>query len=452
MKRVITCIVVWCVLWMAPTVCSAADEAATWSFAVGEHATVPKSITVPRGRRQIVVDLSALPKGASVFRAVLRVSVRRPGWNNETSRVVVTATEAPEVPLPLLPPRYNALDATAPVVAAVKAGKHKLELLPKSLRNWRPEHTRLDVSFTGGVAKNTIPEVTKLAARHRSGQTLLTWTEPEPVVKSETLTIKEWKELRKNLAKDPRRISYRVYRSSKPVTAAAIANAELVDEVGRWTCWNPEFHGIYPSPTQKLLRYVVADGKPPVPPGTGICAYNPPPVYEDPDTRKKERVQKACYAVTVVVNGEEDLTAFAKGNAPVAAVDEKSGPGDPVLQRIEKPKKFFYTDGITLYYYTRWEAPPRCNLPSRPYDYVVTIPEKMQKPAPTPGTVGRTSAAASASRRTRSRTTGGRPTTRTAARSRRGPTASAATSPPSACWCSSTGSAQSGRWTRRGSV
>ena len=382
MKRVITCIVVWCVLWMAPTVCSAADEAATWSFAVGEHATVPKSITVPRGRRQIVVNLSALPKGASVFRAVLRVSVRRPGWNNETSRVVVTATEAPEVPLPLLPPRYNALDATAPVVAAVKAGKHKLELLPKSLRNWRPEHTRLDVSFTGGVAKNTIPEVTKLAARHRSGQTLLTWTEPEPVVKSETLTIKEWKELRKNLAKDPRRISYRVYRSSKPVTAAAIANAELVDEVGRWTCWNPEFHGIYPSPTQKLLRYVVADGKPPVPPGTGICAYNPPPVYEDPDTRKKERVQKACYAVTVVVNGEEDLTAFAKGNAPVAAVDEKSGPGDPVLQRIEKPKKFFYTDGITLHYYTRWEAPPRCNLPSRPYDYIVTIPEKMQKPAP----------------------------------------------------------------------
>ena len=381
MRRLIVASVFVCFL-LVGSVCNAAESAATWSFGAGDNATVPKAISVPRGGRKIVVDLSALPKGARVFRAVLRVRVRYPGWNNESSRVVVTATEAPEAPLPLLPPRYNVLDATAPVAAARKAGKDKLELLPKSLRNWRPEHTRLDVSFTGGKAKAAVPRVTGLKARHRNGQTLLTWAEPEPVVKSETLTIKEWKDLRKKLAKEPRRISYRVYRSAQPITAATIAGAELIDEVGRWTCWNPEFHGIYPSATQKLLRYVVEDGAKPVPPGTGICAHNPPPVYEDPDTRKKEKVQKAHYAVSVVVNGEEDLTVFSKDNALGAPVVEKSGPGAPILQRIEKPKTFFYTKGITLHYYTRWKAPPRCNLPSRPYDYLVAIPEKMQKPAP----------------------------------------------------------------------
>jgi len=381
MRRLIAASVFVCFL-LVGSVCGAAEPAATWSFGTGGSATVPKAISVPRGGRKIAVDLSALPKGAAVFRAVLRVSVRGPGWNNEDSRVVVTPVDAPEVPLPLLPPRYNALDATAPVVAALKAGHGKLELLRKSLRNWRPEHTRLDVSFVGGKARNAIPQVTVLKAHHRNGQTLLTWTEPEPAVKSEAFTIKDWKDLRRKLVKEPRRISYRVYRSARPITAATIADAQLVDHLGRWTCWNAEFHGVYPGATQRLLRYVVEDGAKPVPPGTGICAHNPPPVYEDPDVRKQEKEQKAYYAVSVVVNGEEDLSAFGKGNALAGPVTEKSGPGDPILQRVQKPKTFFYTKGITLHYYTRWEAPPRCNLPSRPYDYLVTIPEKMQKPAP----------------------------------------------------------------------
>ena len=386
MSRTLTVVLLAVALMAIAPPSPAANEAATWSFGAGEGATVPRSVTVPRGTRQIVVDLSALPKGAAVFRAVLRVSVGYPGWNRESSKVVVMLAGAPDWALLLRAPRYSSLDATPAVAAALKAGEDKVVLAARSLHRWKPEHTRLEVSFTGGKAKGSVPRVTGLKARHRDGQTLLTWTEPEPATKAETVTFADWKALRAKLAKEPRQISYRVYRSSDAITAGTVAKAELVDEVGRFTCWNAEFHGVYPGASQKLLRYVVEDGGKPVPPGTGIYAHNPPPVLEipeDADGRElpKEAEQTAYYAVTVCVNGEEDLAAFDKGNT-FGPVKERSGPGDPVLQRIEKPEKFFYTAGITLHYYTRWEAPPRCNLPSRPYDYVVVIPEKLQKPAP----------------------------------------------------------------------
>jgi hypothetical protein len=41
-----------------------------------------------------------------------------------------------------------------------------------------------------------------------------------------------------------------------------------------------------------------------------------------------------------------------------------------------------YRPKPTLHYYVRWEAPPRCNLPSRPYDYLVVVPDKVKWPAP----------------------------------------------------------------------
>jgi hypothetical protein len=356
-----------------------APSAATWGFGAGEKATVPNAIKT--GSRKIVVDLSALPKGAKVFRAVLRVRVSFPGWNHESLKLVVVPADAPDRPLELVPPRYRTLDATEAVTRAVETEKAELTLLAKSVRSWRREHTRLDVSFIGGAPRNKVPRVTKLAARHRDGQTLLTWTEPEPATAAEAMVGKEYQALRKKLSQAPRGVGYRVYRAARPITAATIAGAELVDEVGRLTCWNTGFHGIRLGDKTPVFRYVVEDGKKPVPPGTGIYAHNPPPVYEDPETKEKEADQEAYYALSVTVNGEEDLASFGKGNV-LGPVKERSGPGAPILQRIERPETFFYTKGIALHYYTRWEAPPRCNLPSRPYDYLVTIPDKMEKPAP----------------------------------------------------------------------
>ena len=93
-----------------------AEQAATWSFGAGDHATYPNTITLDK--ETITVDLSALPDGAEVFRAVLRCRRQTlPGWQRETDQVVVAPAAAPESPLRLLPPRYASLDATASVAA-----------------------------------------------------------------------------------------------------------------------------------------------------------------------------------------------------------------------------------------------------------------------------------------------------------------------------------------------
>src|SRR5262249_61590535 len=99
-----------------------------------------------------------------------------------------------------------------------------------------------------------------------------------------------------------------------------------------------------------------------VPPGTGIYVHNP------------KQAGNMYYALSLAVNGEEDLSTFYEKNATKEAVAETVGPGEPILQRSETPKSFLYVDRPTLHYYVRWESPPRCNLPSRPYDYLVALP------------------------------------------------------------------------------
>lgn len=355
-------------LFLSPAILVAA-EAATWSFAVADNAARPRTVTAAGGK--IVVDLSSLPKPAKVFQATLRMRrTRAPGWQREGDRALIEPADKPGELLALRPPRYNSFDATGAVARALKANAGKVEFLVKSLSGWKRESTRLDVSFTGGKAESELPKVTGLTARHRSGQTLLTWKEVNPPTTAETMTIEQWRALRKKLAAEPSSTTYRIYRHTAPINAKTIAAAELVDEVGPLTCWNPDFHGIYPPKGSKLRRYVVVDGKAPVPPATGIYANNP------------SRPGRAYYAVTAAVNGEEDLAAFSAGNALAKPVEEVVGPGDPILQRIETPDTFFYTKGITLHYFVRWEARPRCNLPSRAYDYLVTVPMKRLKPAP----------------------------------------------------------------------
>ncbi len=349
-------------LFGVPLSC-AVKEAATWSFGAGDCATFPDTVAVSHDK--IVVNLSALPKGAKVFRAVLRC--RREGRHRD--KVVVVAAGRHGEPLPHLPPRFASLDATGPVSRAVESAAGRLEFVVKAFSGWKRESTRLDVSFVGGKAKNGLPAPTGLRARHRNGQILLTWMEVDPPTKEEKLTIGSLRALRAKM-NEAREIRYRIYRSPKPITAAAIAEAEWVDEAPPLTCWNDEFYGVSPKPDAVALRYVVEGGKDPVAPGTGIYAHNP------------VRHGKAYYAVTVAVNGEEDLTAFSEGNALKTLLDETVGPGGPVLQRIEKPKSFLYFKNPTLHYFVRWEAPPRSNLPSRPFDYLVGIPPNLGKPAP----------------------------------------------------------------------
>ncbi len=341
------------------------QDAATLSFAEHPAATFPNTV---EGRAKVAVDLSAL-RGAAIHRAVFRPG-RDEGeaFASRDAAVRVTA-EGSDEPLGLLPPRYASFDATAAVRRALEGGGSKIVFHLSAFPGYRPMATRLDVTCAA-KAKNPVPAVTGLAARHRAGQTILTWREIEPPVTAGEVTFKEWRGHLAALAGRSRQVRYRIYRSAEPITAATMVRAELVDEVGPLTCWNPDYYGISPKDGDRVRRYAVEDGKEPVAPGTGIYAHNP------------RAAGKAFYAVSAAVNGEEDFAALGEGSATKEALDEKVGPGEPILQRVERPKSFGYVDAPTLHYYVRWEAPPRSNRPSRPFDCLVAVPPKPVDPSP----------------------------------------------------------------------
>jgi pimeloyl-ACP methyl ester carboxylesterase len=208
-------------------------------------------------------------------------------------------------------------------------------------------------------------QVGDLRARHEAGQTILTWAEVDSPLPSETVGVAELRKLREKLDQ-PKKIRYRIYRSEQPIES--VKDLVPIAEAPPLTGWNADYYGVYAKPEHKATRYVVEEGKGPVPPGTGIYAHNP------------AAAGKAYYAVTVSVNGEE-RTALSPANVLRAPLEETVGPGVPILQRIEKPRTANYVPNPELHYYVRWEAPPRSNVPSRPFDYRVGIPPNVGKPA-----------------------------------------------------------------------
>jgi hypothetical protein len=343
-------------------------DLATVVFSSDDTGSFPK--TVNADRRSITVDLSGLGKGVAVVRAVLRPHADiNPRYGREKPEPVALTLKGSEEPLPLLPPRYRGFLCTRPVADAVKAGTAKITLLPLSLRGYKGQGAHLEVTCTVKCRK-PIPPCSNVRSWHESGQTFLVWEQPKITHTPDSLTSEQYLAFRKTLAAKAR-YAFRIYRHAKPITAHNIAEAELVDEVGPLTCWNTEHQQARYTLRRKykLLRYVLTDGEKPVPPGTGIYAHNP------------ARPGKAWYAVSTVRNGEEDLSRLPT----VGPVEEIVGPGAPVLQFVKKPgeyKHHFYQKKATLYYYTRWEAPPRCNLPSRPIDYIVGILPNTKPPSP----------------------------------------------------------------------
>ncbi len=217
-----------------------------------------------------------------------------------------------------------------------------------------------DAPPTGNVAG--------LRARHEAGQTILTWREVDPPVTAESIPVADLRRIKSLLDKE-KKIRYRIYRSDRRITPDLIRDLEPIAEVPPLTCWNADYTGIDCKPGQQAARYVVEEGKGPVPPGTGIYAHNPP------------AAGWAYYAVALSVDGRENA-AIGGENSLETPVRETVGPGLPVLQRTERPRESNYVKDPILHYYVRWEAPPRSNLPSRPFDYRVGIPPNPARPAP----------------------------------------------------------------------
>jgi len=370
-------------LLLAAVPAAIADDPATVVFSSGEGGSFPKTVTC--GRDKIEVDLSALGKGVGVFRAVLRPGGdidRGVRWHGDDRPLPVKVTVAgSDRGLPLLPPRYRGFVCTDAVADAVRTGTATLAFRVVALRGYDRKTARLEVTC-GLRTKRKLPRVKGIEARHKDGQTFITWMHPNPPAarlgpekaKARTLTVKEYKQLVAKLEADEDRVGFRIYRHTRPITAETIGRARLVDEVGQLTGWNTEYQGKYTLRSKKggtVYRYVAKDGEAPTPPGTGVYAHNP------------ARPGQAWYAVTVAVNGEEDLSAFDDGNATARPVVETVGQGAPVLQRVRKPGEYehhYYNKDATLHDFTRWEAPPNCNRPSRPLDYLVgVLPDRPAK-------------------------------------------------------------------------
>lgn len=205
----------------------------------------------------------------------------------------------------------------------------------------------------------------QLQVRHAAGQTLLTFVEVDPLVAGDSIPARDLQALRV-AAEKSKRLRYRVYHSPRPIQS--LAGLTPVAELPPLTGWNIDYYGDL-RPEHMALRYVVQEGSPPVSPGTGICAYNPP------------RAGDAYYAVTAVVDGQENKT-LGPGNSLSVPVRESVGQGVPVLQRIERPDDFVYVRKPALHYFVRWESPPNCSIHGKPIDYLVAVPQKVAVPAP----------------------------------------------------------------------
>jgi hypothetical protein len=343
---------------------AAAQETATLSFAQDHSGSFPRSIT---GEEIIKIDLAALPAGTAVYRAVLRPG-RVEGEAITHRQVAVKVTvEGQDQPLPLLAPRFTSFDVTSELRTALAKGERFISFRVALFPGYQSPFNRLDVTCAAR-SRRDIPPVVGLTAIHHAGQTILTWTEPILKEAGEKLTLRQWIGLRDTYVVNSRRYRYRIYRSAEPISSLTIREAQLVDEVEPMTGWDGDFYGISPRPDATIPRYVVLDGQPPVPPGTGVYAHNP------------KAPGKAYYAVTLALDGEENLSEFE--GALKEPVIESVGPGAPVLQRVENPEEFNYVKKPSLHYYVRWEAPPNASLPSRPVDYLVAFPPKRVEPAP----------------------------------------------------------------------
>jgi len=343
-------------------VASAAMAAATVTFAVGDRATHPGTLEFDADSGVLSVDLSAIPVEATIFRAELY-----PGEPGRFDRRPVEPTAVypigrPEQKLRFVAPRLVSLDALAPVREAVRAREPlrlKVETVLKPIE-------RLEVSYLEGkLPGEKPPTVADVRVAHRGGQSLITFREPPLAAMPDFKTGADVASFRERLVQENPGLRLRVWRSPVKITPQTVDRAKLVGECGLLSCWNDTYWQDK-TKQQQPVRYRVADLDEPLPWGTGVYAHNP------------AVASKAYYAVTVSVDGQEDLDSLGSGNTTSLPVDETVGQGEPVLQWIERPEQeegWMYRRGeMVRLIYTRWEAPPHASVPNRPIDYLVAIP------------------------------------------------------------------------------
>lgn len=372
--------------------------------------------TLTYSDRVIRVDLSALPKDTTIHRAVLDPGITRNDYNGtiQICPILQPAGERDEPklgdPLALRGPEFMTFDATSAVRRWVKNPEQNHGLFVQ----WSPAMNAgtiaLEVSFDG-KASEPARSVRDLRAVHQAGQTFLTWTEIEDPVGEDEPTFENFHN-RVLAARDKWRITYRVYRSDKPITAENIHKAEWVLEVPEiLTCWNLKAvrnteHPNQGAPTMKselrprynnvradiVKRYCITDDGKPLPRATGLAVI-PAEAADQQQTKPVRRY----YAVIPAINGEETVTGLPPGATLTEGVEETPAPFPAtVFQRSvgkDGPK------AIRVDVYNQWVGPPYNNTPTQQELYICNWENQPQGTAESPiplwvlcGTYGSTAA------------------------------------------------------------
>jgi hypothetical protein len=366
---------------------------AAWASVVSErwgegplcrHAGTARFAPAPGGGIVVEFDLSALPKGARIYRARLIPLVRPDGFPLAEPLLVQALVEplaeksAPvveEAALTLAGPRFCAFDATD-VVRRWSTGKlanHGLYIHGPAAAV-RPGAC-LEITYEGRLVDPPSP-VTGLSCFYRAGQVFLTWRETDNrYAGREDMLWKDYRDemLRSRGGKSPV-LTYRIYRHTRPITAASLGEAQLLDEVGQFSAcderevkteWKGEQVKNVRLDEARVPRTAVEPGKE-LPVGVGVYVTTTAAGGD------------YYYAVVSAVNGVENTVRLDAGNTTVQPIHERVAPSEPVFFR-RLPMQ--YQKERTLECFVWWLDEPLANLPGYVHVGVTTGPKKAD-PAP----------------------------------------------------------------------
>jgi hypothetical protein len=324
--------------------------------------------TVTASNSAVTANLSALPTGTQVYRAILVpngvgcYAASQEATNRSTLPLKVESLDAPGVWLDTVAPRYKTLDCTAAVQRAMLAGDKTLRIRIVSPLSGQliGSPVRIDVWCNEPISTN-VQQVTGLQAMHRSGDTMLTYREVEQPFTSSTITGQQYTDAN-NAINATNEIRYRIYRSSQPIDAYTIRNAELVDEIGVLSGWNTEYSQA--SWGGRILPMYPIDDMTLAPFGTGIYVH------------RVKAVGDGYYAVSRSIDGAEDLSTWIPGfNTTAAAAAESLGTGMVLQWKVAGPETFDYVSNVMKYYFVKWEtSPDTWSSPNKPHNYLVAVP------------------------------------------------------------------------------
>ena len=308
-------------------------------------------------------DLSALPAGTKVLRAVLRVS----GQGHQRGAAVKLVPDlAAAKPLALLGPEFNSFDATA----AVRAWASK----PSTNKGIRIE-ARGGVDFSSAVllvsylgkVDGPLSAVKGLKARHISGQTFLTWQEIDEPVGEDKPTFEKFEKAVLD-ARARRNLTYRVYRSGKPITLKTIGQSQLACEIpGYISGWNVRVAAVTRVPRgTKRKRSPLWPGS--VPPQAPVVRYRVGPEAKPAELSRERalavisprRAGESYYAVTACIDGREALAALGAGNSLPAPVKET-----PCTFPVGIHQRTNVARSSTNEIFNTWMSEPFNNTPSQ---------------------------------------------------------------------------------------